>query len=306
MIEYNTAFQAVPFDKIKAEHFIPAFETLIGECRNGLQKIAGSAERPDFQNTIEALERLNYKLKRLEQIFFNLNSAETTKEIQQIAQEVSPLLTAYYNDITLNEALFARVNQVYSKRPDPGLNQEQSKLLEDTYKMFVRNGANLSDTDKSEYRRLTEELSQLALKFDENLLHETNSYQLHVTNEKDLSGLPDFVREAAEMEAKAKNITGWLFTLKAPSFTPFMKYADNRALRETLYRAYSTRSFKQNDKDNQEVIRRLVNLRLRMANLLGFKSYAAYVLEERMAGNPDRVNTFLLDLLKESKPAAEK
>ena len=234
MITFNTSLQAVPFYKIKTEHFSPAFKSMIGECQTGLQKIAGSPVKPSFSNTIEGLEHLNYNLKRLEQIFFNINSAETNKEIQQIAQEISPALTAYYNDITLNEALFSRVKQVYNERKGPGLNKEQSRFLEDTYKLFVRNGANLSPEAKSEYRKVTKELSQLSLKFDENLLAETNAYQLNITNEKELSGLPDFVKEAAAMEAKAKNLSGWLFTLKAPSYLPFMKYADNRNLRETF------------------------------------------------------------------------
>lgn len=306
MIAFNTPLQSVPFDKINTAHYRPAFEAAIGEARTGLKKIAGATRAPSFLNTIEALECLNYKLKRLEQIFFNINSAETSKEIQQIAQEVSPLLTAYYNDITLDEKLFARVKRVYDERAKLSLSQEQLKLLEDTYKAFVRNGANLSPEAKEEFRKVTTELSTLSLKFEENLLDETNAYQLHITDEKELAGLPGYVKESAALEAKSKDLTGWLFTLKAPSYLSFMKFADNRKLREEMYRAYNTRCFKSNEKDNQEIIRKIVNLRLRLANLLGYNTYADYVLEERMAKSPSRVNDFLSSLLKESKPAAQK
>ena len=306
MIEFNTTFQAVPFDKLRNEHFKPAFESTIKECKVELDAISGSTAPANFSNTIEALEHLNYKLKRLEQIFFNLNTAETSKELQQIAQEVSPILTAYYNDITLNEPLFKRVKQIYNERTSLASNVEELKLLDDTYKMFIRNGANLKAEDKERYRKLTEELSRLTLKFDENLLEETNDYQLHIENDKDLSGLPDFVREAAVMEAKARKLNGWIFTLKAPSFIAFMKYADNRDLREKLYKAYNTRSFKQNEHDNQEIIRKIVDLRRELAVMLGYKSYAGYVLEERMAKSPEKVNAFLEDLLKESRPAAQR
>jgi peptidyl-dipeptidase Dcp len=304
MIEFEAPLQSVPFDKIETRHYKPAIQAAIDEARTGLDKIAGSSDKPTFQNTIEALEFLNYKLKRLEQVFFNINSAETSKEIQQIAREVSPLITAYYNDINLNEALFGRVKQVYDEREDLRLKQEELKLLEDTYRGFVRSGAYLNTEDKEEYRKVTEELSILSLKFEENLLDETNAFQLHLTEEQDLAGLPDFVREAAAMEANTRGLDGWLFTLKAPSYQPFMKYADNRKLREEIYRAYNTRCFKQNDKNNEEIIRKIVNNRLRLANLLGYKTFADYILEERMAKTPYKVSVFLQDLLRESKPAA--
>lgn len=306
MIEFNTPLHSVPFNQIKTEHYLPAFESAIEEARSGLSRIIESNEEPGFSNTVEALEWLNYKLKRIEQVFYNINSAETNDEIQKIAQQVSPLLTAYYNDITLNEALFARIKKIYEKRGSLGLNTEQSRLLEDTYKSFVRNGANLTPEAKKEYREITEALSKLTLKFDENLLHETNSFQMLITNEEDLRGLPEFVKEAAALEAKSKNKEGWLFTLKTPSYVPFMKYADNRDLREKMYKAYNSRGFQGNEYDNQEIIKNIVGLRLRLANLLGYKTYAAYVLEERMAKSPDKVTAFLNDLLKQSKPAAER
>ncbi len=304
MIDFNTPLQSVPFDKIDTGHYKPAFEDAIQEARNGLEKIAGATVKATFSNTIEALEYLNYRLKRLEQIFFNINSAETNKSIQQLAQEISPLLTAYYNDITLDERLFKRVKQVYDEKGGLGLDTEQLKLLDDTFKSFVRSGANLLPEAKEEYRKVTTELSMLSLQFEENLLNETNAYQLHITGEEDLAGLPGYVKEAASFEAGTKNLAGWLFTLKAPSFQPFMKFADNRKLREELYRAYHSRCFKSNGQDNQEIIRKIVNLRLRLANLLGYETYADFVLEERMARSPARVTTFLENLLQEAKPAA--
>jgi peptidyl-dipeptidase Dcp len=306
MIDFNTHLQAVPFDKIKPEHFKPAFDNAIEEARAELDKIIKSSRKPTFENTVEALERAGYRLKRVESIFFNINSAETNKEIQAIAQEVSPKLTAYYNDITLNEDLFKKVKQVYDSRANLKLDTEQQKLLDDTYKTFIRNGANLSPEAKIEYRKVTTELSTLSLIFDENLLAETNAYQMNLTNEADLAGLPEYVKEAAVQEAKAKNMKGWLFTLKAPSYMAFMKYADNRKLREELYKANNSRCFHNNDKDNREVIRKIVDYRLRLANLLGFKTFADYVLEERMAKTPEKVNVFLKELLDASLPVAKK
>jgi peptidyl-dipeptidase Dcp len=306
MITFNTPHQAVPFNRIKPEHFRPAFDAAIQEAKTELDRIIKSTRKPTFKNTIDALEHSGYRLKRIEQIFFNLNSAETSKDIQQIAQEVSPILTEYYNDITLNEDLFNKVKQVYDNREDLNLDTEQRKLLDNTYKIFIRSGANLTPDAKAEYRKVTAELSKLSLKFEENLLAETNAFQMHITKEGDLAGLPGFVKEAAAMEAKSKNLEGWLFTLKAPSYQAFMKYADNRKLREELFRAYSTRCFHRNEQDNQEVIRRLVDLRLRMANLLGYKTYADYVLEERMAQSPQKVDDFLQQLLEAFLPVARK
>ena len=306
MIDFNTSHQAVPFDQIRPEHFKPAFDAAIQEAKTELDRIIKSTRKPTFKNTIEALEQSGYRLKRMEQIFFNLNSAETNPEIQQIAQEVSPILTEYDNDITLNEDLFYRVKQVVEDRENLNLRTEQRKLLDDTYKRFVRNGANLTPDAKAEYRKVTTELSKLSLKFEENLLAETNAYQMNITQEGDLAGLPGFVKEAAAMEAKSKNMKGWLFTLKAPSYQAFMKYADDRRLREELFLAYSTRCFHNNKQDNQEVIRKIVNLRLRMANLLGYKTYADYVLEERMAQSPQKVRDFLQQLLDASLPVAGK
>jgi len=306
MMQFKEPFGAVTFDKIEPAHYQPAFEAAMQEARIAIDNIVQSTDEPDFSNTIEALEWSTYPLKRVEQVFFNLNAAETNSAIQQIAQDISPVLTGFYNDITLNEKLFARIRDVYNRRGSLALTPEQQKLLEDSYKVFVRNGANLSETDKAEYREVTSRLATLSLKFEENLLHETNAYTLAVSKEEDLAGLPGFVRDAAALEAKERGVEGWVFTLKAPSFVPFMKYADNRRLREEMYRAYSTRCFKGNEYDNQEIIRQIVNLRLRMANLLGYKTYADYVLEERMARTPEKVDVFLKELLQASKPAAQR
>ncbi len=305
--QFGTPFNAVPFDKIRTEHFLPAFQSLIAENRPKIDSIAESSELPTFSNTVEAIETFNYELKRLEEIFYNLNAAETNPVMQQVAQEISPMLTSYYNDITLNDPLFIRIKTL-KDNPEiyEALNGEQRKLLDETYKTFIRNGANLTPEAKEEYRVNTEELARLSLKFDENLLAETNSWHLHITGEGELSGLPDFVREAAAAEAKTRNLNGWVFTLKAPSFTPFMKYADNRLLREQMYRAYSARCFNNNDRDNREIIRRIVELRLKIAQILGYPDYASYVLDDRMAQNPQSVNQFLDELLQACRPFAEK
>jgi peptidyl-dipeptidase Dcp len=304
MIHYNARHHAVSFDRISNDQYMPAFRSVLEKSKLGINAIATDNREPSFVNTIEALEYSLLELKRLELVFFNINSAETSKEIQQIAQEVSPLLSEFYNDITLNEALFSRVKKVYENRENNPPDLESLKLLEETYKNFVRNGANLDPEAKQVFRETTRELSLLTLQFEENLLDDTNDYQLHLTNPDDLSGLPDFVKEAARLEAKSKNLEGWIFTLKAPSYMGFMKYADNRRLREEMYRAYSSRCYHRNKTDNQEIIRRIAALRLKLAGLLGYNTYAGYALENRMAENPDNVNRFLNEILDASIPFA--
>lgn len=283
---------------------MPAFRSILDDSQRNIEKIVSDPEMPTFENTIEALETSLHELKRMELVFFNINAAETNKEIQQIAQEVSPLLTEFYNNITLNEALFRKVKILYGQKDQLSLPAESYKLLEETHKNFIRNGAALDPESKTIFRETTRELSVLTLKFEENLLDETNAYQLHLTEEKDLSGLPGFVREAAALEAKSRNLQGWVFTLKAPSYTVFMKYADNRELREKMYRANSSRCYHKDEKDNQEIIKRIAELRLKLANLLGYDTYARYVLENRMAETPERVNSFLQDILEASMPVA--
>ncbi|MBS1234197.1 MAG: Oligopeptidase, partial [Bacteroidetes bacterium] len=230
MIAFSAPYQAVAFDTIRNDQYLPAFRSALDESRRNIERILSGTGLPDFENTIEALEYSLLELKRLELVFFNINSAETNKEIQQIAQEVSPLLSEFYNDITLNEALFSRVKTVYDQKERLSLSPESRKLLDETYKSFVRNGAGLNPEAKAVFRDTNRELSILTLKFEENLLDETNAYCLHLTREEDLKGLPAFVTDAAALEAKSKNLTGWVFTLKAPSYVAFLKYSDNRTL----------------------------------------------------------------------------
>ncbi len=306
MITFVSPYQAVAFDKISNSNFRGAFKHILDETQTKIENIISDKSVPDFVNTVEALEYSLTDLKRFEQIFFNLNAAETNKELQQLAQEISPRLSSFYNDITLNEELFNKVKMVYDQRHNLGLTVEARKLTEETYEGFIRNGAGLDENAKTEFREITRELSLLSLKFEENLLDETNAYQLHLTREEDLAGLPGFVIEAAAIEASERNLPGWVFTLKMPSYTSFMKYADKRELREQLYRAYHSRCFKNNEKDNQELVKRMANLRLKKANLLGYDTYAHYVIKKRMAETPERVNAFLNELLKASMPVALK
>lgn len=304
--EFSSIHQTPPFTEIRTEHYLPAFQQSMENGRSEISDIIHNSSAPTFENTIEALEKSGKQLGRLSAIFFNLNSAETSDEIQRIAREISPLLTAYSNDIWLNEQLFEKVKSVYEQKSALTLKPDQEKLLTDTYKAFVRRGALLSNAEKEIYRALTTELAQLSLEFGENLLAETNDYKLHVTDQKDLSGLPDAVVEAAAMLAKSENKEGWMFSLHAPSMIPFMKFADNRALREEIFRASSSRGNRGNDRDNNHIVLRQVELRLQIARLLGFNSYADYVLEERMAQSAQKVNQFLDQLFVKSFPFAQK
>lgn len=286
-----------PFDKIKTEHYEPAFKEAIAEARKDIQTIVDNPEAPGFSNTIEALDQAGERLNAISSIFFNLNSACTNEEMQQIAQRVSPLLTEYGNSVSMNPELFARVKAVYETRNQLELTPEQQTLLEDTWKSFVKGGANLEGEARKRFEAITMELSQLGLKFDENTLAETNHFILHITDEKELSGLPQSALETAALTAKEKGLEGWVFTLHAPSYIPFLKYADNRALREKMYRAYSSRGNRENANDNKEIIRKMVTLRLEKAKLLGYHTYADYVLSDRMASSPQEVTSFLDQLL---------
>ena len=239
-------------------------------------------------------------------IFFNINSAETNEEIQKIAQEVSPKLSAFSNDIALNEALFARVKSVYDKRETLDLTTEQATLLDKKYKGFARNGANLPEDKKARLREIDAALAKLKLKFGENVLAETNKYEMHLTDEADLDGLPEGEKEAAASTAADRNKEGWVITLEYPSYIPFMKYAKNRKLRKELSIAFGAKGFHGDELDNQENILKIVNLRYERAQLLGYESHAHFVLEERMAKTPDNVERFLEDLLEKAKPAADR
>jgi len=306
LTEWNTPHLTPPFQEIKHEHFIPAIDATLKEAKEEVDIIINNPEQPTFQNTIVALEVAGEKLERVTSVLFNLNSAETDDEIQAITREVSPKLSEFSNYISLNEKLFEKVKAVFAQKEALNLSTEDLQLLEKKFIGFVRSGANLEGDAKKRYAEIVTELSQLSLQFGENILAETNSYQLLITNPDELAGLPDSEREAAAQMAKSKGKEGWLFTLHGPSFVGFMKYADNRKLREEMFRAYTSRGFQKNDKNNVEIIRKTVNLKLEKAKLLGFKKHAEYVLAERMAENPQRVNDFANQLHTASRPAAER
>lgn len=304
--KFNTKHDTAPFSQIKLEDYLPAFVENIKIAKAEIDAIIQNPEAPTFKNTIEALDFAGESLERLSSIFFNLNSAETCDEMQQIAQEVSPLLTEFSNDIALNEDLFKRVKAVYDQKDNLNLTLEQSTLLDKKFKGFSRNGALLNEADKLKLREIDTELAKLQLTFGENVLAETNQYQLHITNEIDLKGLPEDAKEMAANLAKSKGLEGWIFTLDFPSYLPFITYVENRALRREISIAYGKKGFQNNAFNNEVIVKRIVSLRHQRANLLGYESHAHYVLEERMAQTPEKVQTFLQDLLEKAKPAAEK
>ncbi|TLP82210.1 M3 family metallopeptidase [Maribacter sp. ACAM166] len=300
-------FDTAPFSQIKNEHFKPAFLQSIEDARQEIDAITSTKEAPTFENTIEALEFSGQQLDRISSVFFNLNSAETNEEIQKIAQEVSPLLSEFSNDITLNEALFKRVKSIHEQKGGLDLTVEQQTLLDKKYKSFSRNGANLSEEKKTRLREIDATLAKLNLTFGENVLAETNKYQLHLTDEADLDGLPEGEKEAAAQLATSKGKEdGWMITLDYPSYIPFMKYAKNRTLRKELSMAFGSKAFHNDALDNQENVLEITTLRYDRANLLGYKTHAHFVLEERMAETPEKVHSFLKELLDKAKPAAER
>ncbi len=299
--KFSTPYNTSPFSKIKNEHYQPAFKKAIELANKEIDDIIINPEQPTFENTIAALDFSGELLGRISNIFFNLNSAETSDEIQLIAKEVSPLLSEFSNDIGLNEKLFKRIKFVYDNKNESDLTPEQTTLLEKNYKSFVRNGANLNDVDKKILRTIDKELSQTSLNFGENILSATNKYELHLTNITDLSGLPDGVIEAAAILAKEKKKEGWLFTLDYPSYVSFMNYADNRELRKEMAIASGSKTYKGDELDNQENIFKIVQLRYQRANLLGYKNHADFVLEEQMATSPQKVTDFLNNLLEKSR-----
>ena len=304
--QLTTKYETAPFSQIKMDDYKPAFAENIKNAKAEIDAIINNPETPTFENTLEALDFAGNTLDRLSSIFFNLNSAETSDEMQKIAQEVSPLLTEFGNDITLNEDLFKRVKAVHDKKESLNLTAEQHTLLDKKYKGFVRNGALLNEEQKTKLREIDTQLSKLKLTFGENVLAETNNYQLHITNEADLKGLPEGVIEAAKSEAETRKVEGWIFTLDYPSYLPFVTYADNRELRKEISIAAGRKAFQNNEFDNQENVTNIVRLRHERANLLDYPSHSHFVLEERMAQNPDKVISFLNDLLEKAKPAAER
>ena len=303
---FQTKHQSAPFNDIKEEHFLPAFRELIKISEQEINDIAEHSDEPTFENVIEALVFSGEKLDVVSGIFFNLNSAETNDEIQKIAQEVSPLLAEYSAKISQNSKLFERIKKVYDEKEMYKLNEEQEMLLTETYKGFVRSGALLNDADKEKFKDISIQLSKKALQYGQNVLAETNSYFRHITDEKEMAGIPEPILEQYREEAKTRNLEGFVVTLQYPSYLPFMTYAENRELRKELALANGKKSFSNNEFDNQNLIREIVSLKQEKAQLLGYKNFADYVLEERMAKTPDQVTSFLHELLEKAKPYAEK
>ncbi len=303
--EFNTPFGSVPFRSIIPGHFEPAIDAALAAGRAEVDAIISNSDAPTFENSVVALERAGKQLSVIGSVLFNLNHANTNEAIQEAARNVSPRLAQYSNDIWMNKQLFERVKIVYADRNKLAEGSAEQKLLDDTYKAFVRRGALLDGEKAERYRAVTEELSTLTLQFGENVLAETNDYKLHITDSADLDGLPATVKDAAAAKAAALKMDGWVFTLHFPSYMPFMKYSTRRNLREQLSKAYSSRGNNGNTHDNNELVKRISALRIEKANLLGYGTYADYVLEERMAGSKDRVMAFLDELLQASLPFAE-
>lgn len=302
--KYKTPYETIPFDKIKTEHYEPAFKEGVSQMKKEVDQIANNQSPATFENTIIALENCGNLLNRVSYAFFNLLNAESNDEMMDISQRISPLLTESSNYIMLNEKLFSRIKFIYDQREKLNLSTEDAKLLDETFNNFVTNGANLNLDDKEKYRKLSTELSQLTLTFDQNVLKDQNSYELLLTNEADLNGLPESAQEAAVLLAKEKGKTGWMFNLTAPSYIPFMRYATNRELRKQLYIANLAIGNKNDQYDNKENIKNIVNTRLAIAKLLGYNSYADYALKKRMAKSSDNVYKLLNQLLEAYRPIA--
>ncbi|MBO5331784.1 MAG: M3 family metallopeptidase [Alistipes sp.] len=294
LAEWDTPHATPPFDLIKIEHYEPAIETAIAVSRAEIDAIVNNPAKPTFKNTIVAMERQGALLNRILGLFYNLNEADTSEEMEAIALRIQPKLTALSNDVALNPELFARVKAVYegSRR---GLSDVDEKLLEDSYKSFSRSGAALADDKKEEYRKYTSELSEATLIFGQNALAATNAFSINITNPAQVAELPDFVKDGLAAEAKARGQKGWTVTLKAPSYGPFMMYSSQRDIKEKLYRAYNSRALG-GEHDNSQIIRNITSLRMKIANLLGYKTHADYTLEERMAESAQNVNSFLEEL----------
>ena len=305
LTESKAPFGAPQFDQIKDEHYLPAFEQAIAEAKAEIDAIVANKAEPTFENTIEAMEYAGQTLNRVAGIFYNLLEANTNDALQEIAEKVSPMLTEYSMYVSLNNDLFQKVKAVYEKKDQLGLAQDQMKLLEDNYKGFVRGGANLSDADKELYSKWSEELSLTTLQFSKNVLAATNAYTLNITDEADLAGLPEFVKVMGAETAAEKGLTGWAFTLDYPSYSPFLKYSTNRELRKQIWMAYNTRAIG-GEFDNTEIVKKIVDLRIKIANILGYETYADYALEERMAKDKNTVNNFIMQLLEPSLEFAKK
>ncbi|KAA3952557.1 M3 family metallopeptidase, partial [Bacteroides ovatus] len=303
--QYHTPHGTVPFDRIETEHYEPAILEGIKLQNAEIEAIIQNPEKADFSNTIEAFEESGELLDKVVAVFGNMLSAETNDDLQELAQKIMPLLSEHSNNITLNEKLFARVKEVYNQKETLQLTQEQKQLLENAYNSFVRHGANLEGEAREEYRRLTTELSKLTLTFSENNLKETNAYQMLLTKKESLAGLPEIIIEAAAETAKNEEKEGWAFTLHAPSYIPFMTYSDNRDLRQKLYMAYNTKCTHDNEFNNIDIVKKIANTRMKIAQLLGYKDYAEYTLKKRMAENSKSVYKLLNQLLEAYTPTAQ-
>ena len=307
LAEFKTPFQVPPFDLISNDHYLPAIKAAIIEHKAEIERIVANADEPTFDNSIAALAQSGLLLNRVQSVFFNQLSSNTNDTLDAIAREVAPLISAHEDDISLNPELFRRVSKVFEHKDDPVLTGEQKRLLDKIYKDFVRGGANLSAADQEKLRAINQELSVLTLKFGENVLKETNHFKLIIENPEDLAGLPQSVNDAAVEEARAAGFENkWVFTTQKPSLIPFITYADNRALRETLLKAYINRGDNNNEFNNKETIEKIVNLRLQKARLLGYKTHADYVLIENMAKEPDNVYKLLNQLWDAALPMAKK
>ena len=305
LVESTAPYGAPQFDKIKNEHYLPAFEAGIAEAKADIDAIVANQDEPTFENTIEAMEFAGQTLSKVASIFYALMEANTNDTMQEIAEQISPMLTEYSMYVSLNNDLFQRVKSVYEKRNELGLDKDQMTLLEDNYKSFVRGGANLSDEDKALYSKWSEELSLTILQFSKNVLAATNAYTLNITDEAELDGLPEYVKTMGAETAAEKGLEGWAYTLDYPSFGPFMKYSKNRELRRQMWTAYNTRAVG-GEFDNTEIVKKIVDLRIKIANILGYETYADYALETRMAKNKKTVDEFIMQLLEPSLPFAKK
>jgi len=304
LAEWNTPFGTPPFNIIGTNHFKPAIEEAIKIAAEEIKKIIENTEAPDFENTISTLDRSGETLGKITALLFNLNSAETNKSLQEVTQEVSPLLTRFSNDITLNKKLFKRIKTVSETIEISRLNTEQKILTERKFRNFILGGAALKEEERKRFRQISEELATLSLKFEENVLEETNSFELHITEREDLAGLPESLIEMASMEAEKRKKKGWIFTLHFPSYIPFMQYSERRDLRAKMLKAYSSRAFRANEFDNSQNTLNIANLRLEIAKMLGFSTFAEMILGDRMADTPEKVEIFLEELYRASKPAA--
>ena len=299
LTEFKTPFGVPPFDKIELDDYMPAFKEGIAQQQKEVEEIVKQKAAPDFENTIVALDQSGDLLRKVSAIFYGLNSANTNDEMQALSRELSPLLSKNSDDIRMNPDLFARVKTVYENQESMNLNKEQKKLLEETYKSFVRGGANLDAEQQARLRELNSEISMLQLTFGQNMLKETNAFQLIVDNKDDLAGLPESLVMNAEVAARSAGLEGkWLFTLHNPSVMPFLQYADNRALREKIFKGYINRGNNGNDADNKDVVLKLITLRLEKAKLMGYDNYASFVLEDRMAKTPEQVYALLDEIWK--------